>query len=226
MNSIGIWSRKHLNYEFCDEALLERALTHKSLSSENGERLEFLGDSVLGFIIAEALYHQEPDVDEGALSRKRSLLVKGETLTEMSREIGLDKVVRLSNAEKRAGGHKRSSVLEDSLEAVLGAVLLDGGIAAVKSVILDLFAERLSSLPDQEAAKDPKSRLQEALQAAGLDLPSYRVEQEEGPAHAREFEVSCSISEHDLCTTGRGLSRQSAEQEAAAKALLLLADDS
>jgi ribonuclease III len=226
VNSIGTWSRKYLNYEFRDQALLELALTHKSLSSENAERLEFLGDSVLGFITAEALYHQEPDIDEGALSRKRSLLVKGETLTEMSREIGLDKVIRLSNAEKRAGGHQRSSVLEDSLEAVFGAVLLDGGIEAVKIVILGLFAERLRNLPDQEAAKDPKSRLQEALQAVGLELPHYRVEQEEGPDHAREFEVSCNISEHDLRTTGRGLSRQSAEQDAAAKALLLLADDS
>lgn len=225
MTSTGTWSRKHLGYEFRDDALLELALTHKSLSLENGERLEFLGDSVLGFIIAEALYHQEPDIDEGALSRKRSLLVKGDTLTEMSREIGLDKVIRLSNAEKRAGGHQRHSILEDSFEAVIGAVLLDGGISAAQSVILDLFAERLSNLPDQEAAKDPKSRLQETLQGEGLELPAYRVEQEEGPDHAREFEVSCSIDQHDLRTTGRGFSRQAAEQEAAAKALLLLADD-
>lgn len=226
MTSPGAWSRKYLDYEFQEPALLEQALTHRSLSSTNSERLEFLGDSVLGFVVAEALYQREPDNNEGELSRKRALLVKGATLTELARSIELDKVVRLSSAEQRAGGHQRSAVLEDAFEAVLGAVLLDGGYELVKSIILKLFAGRLENLPDQAEIRDPKSHLQETLQAAGLSLPEYRIEQAEGPDHAREFEVSCVISERDIRTTGRGSSRQAAEQEAASRALLLLADDS
>jgi ribonuclease-3 len=222
----GAWSRRYLDYEFSDPALLELALTHKSLSEHNSERLEFLGDSILGYVIAEALYHQEPGCNEGDLSRKRSLLVRGMTLTEVAREIQLDNFVKLSNAEKRSGGHQRNSVLEDALEAVFGAILVDGGAAAAKASILMLFTERLANLPDQDAAKDPKSRLQESLQAARLSLPEYKIEVEQGPDHARVFEVSCMIDQRDIRTTGRGPSRQIAEQEAAAAALLLLADDS
>lgn len=225
MNSAGAWSRKYLNYEFRDPALLELALTHKSLTAENNERLEYLGDSVLGFVIAEALYHQEPDDVEGALTRKRSLLVKGATLTEVARSIQLHSVLKLSSAEKRSGGHQRNSVLEDALEAVFGAILLDGGIEPAKTAILELFAVRLASLPDQEQAKDSKSRLQEALQAAGQELPEYTIELEQGPDHARVFEVSCRIKQRDIHTTGRGSTRQTAEQEAAGRALLLLTDD-
>ena len=226
MTTPGAWSRKYLNYEFNDPALLELALTHKSLSEQNSERLEFLGDSILGYVIAEALYHQEPGCNEGELSRKRSLLVKGATLTEIAREIQLDRFVKLSNAEKRSGGHQRNSVLEDALEALFGAILVDGGVVSAKTTILMLFTERLANLPDHDAAKDPKSRLQESLQAAKLSLPEYKIEVEQGPDHAREFEVACLIEQRDIRTTGRGPSRQTAEQEAAAAALLLLEDDS
>ena len=225
MTTPGAWSRKYLNYEFSDPALLELALTHKSLSEQNSERLEFLGDSILGYVIAEVLYHQEPGCNEGELSRKRSLLVKCATLTEVAREIQLDRFVKLSNAEKRSGGHQRNSVLEDALEALFGAILVDGGVVAAKTTILMLFTERLANLPDHDAAKDPKSRLQESLQAAKLSLPEYKIEVEQGPDHAREFEVACLIEQRDIRTTGRGPSRQIAEQEAAAAALLLLAND-
>ncbi|MGI9291277.1 MAG: ribonuclease III [Gammaproteobacteria bacterium] len=226
MTSTGAWSRKQLNYEFKEPALLEQALTHKSLSATNNERLEFLGDAVLSFVIAEALYTREPDINEGELSRKRSLLVKGQTLTEIARETGLHRVVKLSPAEQRSGGHQRRAVLEDALEAVFGAILLDGGVEAAKSTILELFAERLDLLPAQAETRDAKSRLQETLQAMRLELPLYTIEHEEGPDHAREFEIACVIAECNIQTTGRGTSRQAAEQEAAAQALLLLADDS
>jgi ribonuclease-3 len=223
--SSGAWSRKQLGYEFGNEKLLELALTHKSFSSSNNERLEFLGDSVLGFVIAEVLYQQEAEVDEGGLTRLRASLVRRETLAEIALEIDLSIVMQLGAGETRAGSHQRQSILADGLEAVLGAVLMDGGFDAAKAVILRLFELRLASLPGLDALKDPKTLLQEALQAQALPIPEYEVEHEEGPPHARKFEVSCRIAELSICTSGRGSSRRSAEQEAAAQALLLLADD-
>jgi ribonuclease-3 len=223
--SSGAWSRKHLGYEFGDEKLLELALTHKSLSSANNERLEFLGDSVLGFVIAEALFRQEAEVDEGGLTRLRASLVRRETLAEVARAIELGKVMRLGSGETHSGNQQRQSILADGLEAVLGAILMDGGYDAASAVILRLFEDRLASLPDLDALKDPKTMLQEALQAIGLPIPEYKVVHEEGPPHSRNFEVSCSIEERSICTKGLGSSRRSAEQEAAGKALLLLAND-
>jgi ribonuclease-3 len=219
------WSRKQLGYEFCDEKLLELALTHKSFSSANNERLEFLGDSILGFVIAEALFRQETEVDEGGLTRLRASLVRRETLAEVARSIELGKVMRLGSGETHSGNQQRQSILADGLEAVLGAVLMDGGFDASSAVITRLFADRLNTLPGLETLKDPKTMLQEALQAASLPIPAYKVEHEEGPPHARKFEVSCRIDQRSICTLGLGSSRRGAEQEAAAKALLLLADD-
>ena len=225
MISFGAWSRKNLGYEFGNEKLLDLALTHKSFSSSNNERLEFLGDSVLGFVIAETLYHQEAEVAEGGLTRLRASLVKGETLAAIAVDIDLNTVMQLGAGETRAGSHQRQSILADGVEAVLGAVLIDGGFDAAKAVILRLFAQRLASLPDLDTLKDPKTLLQEALQAKALAIPVYEVEHEEGPAHARKFGVSCCIAECSIRTSGHGSSRRAAEQEAAAKALLLLADD-
>lgn len=224
MISAGAWSRKQFGYQFSTDKLLELALTHKSFSSKNNERLEFLGDAVLGFVIAEALYLQETAVDEGGLTRLRASLVKRETLAEIARSINLGKVMQLGVGESRAGSHQRQSILADGLEAVFGAVLIDGGNSAAKTVILRLFEERLASLPDLETLKDPKTMLQEALQAVGLPIPVYKVEHEEGPPHEREFDVSCHIEERSIRTSGRASSRRAAEQDAAAKALLLLGD--
>ena len=220
----GAWSRKQFGYQFSTDKLLELALTHKSFSSKNNERLEFLGDAVLGFVIAEALYLQETVADEGGLTRLRASLVKRETLAEIARSINLGKVMQLGVGESRAGSHQRQSILADGLEAVFGAVHIDGGYSAAKTVILRLFDERLASLPDLETLKDPKTMLQEALQAVGLPVPVYRVEHEEGPPHEREFDVSCHIEERSIRTSGRASSRRAAEQDAAAKALLLLGD--
>ncbi len=224
MISAGAWSRKQFGYQFSNDELLKLALTHKSFSAKNNERLEFLGDAVLGFVIAEALYLQETAVNEGGLTRLRASLVKGETLADIARSINLGKVMHLGVGESRAGSHQRQSILADGLEAVFGSVLIDGGYNAAKIVILRLFEERLTSLPDIETLKDPKTMLQEALQAAGLPIPIYRVEHEAGPPHEREFDVSCLIEERTIRTSGRATSRRAAEQDAAAKALLLLAD--
>jgi ribonuclease-3 len=225
VTSPQLWSRKQLSYEFRSADLLEQALTHRSFASKNNERLEFLGDSVLGFVIADALYLQEAVADEGILTRLRATLVKRETLAEVALDIKLDTVMRLGAGETRSGTHKRQSIMADGLEAVFGAVLLDGGFEAAAQVILSLFRARLDSLPALDALKDPKTTLQEALQAEGLAVPLYEVEKEEGPPHARNFDVSCRIEARQIHTSGQGTSRRAAEQSAAAQALLLLADE-
>ena len=224
MKDPGAWSRKNLNYEFSDSELLNRALTHKSYSADNNERLEFLGDAVLGYVIADTLFRRKADVDEGTLTRYRALLVRGRTLAEIGRDIGLSEVMRLGSGEARAGDHQRDSILADGMEAVFGAILLDGGAPEVQRVILELFAARLDDLPQPDSLKDPKSRLQEWLQSDGLPLPEYHLEKESGPPHARHFAVSCRIDDHNIRTSGEGSSRRAAEQEAATKALLLLTD--
>lgn len=224
MSDPAAWSRKYLSYEFSDTELLQRALTHKSFAARNNERLEFLGDAVLDLVISETLYGDHNSVDEGGLTRLRALLVRGATLTEMAREIGLDSVLQLGTGEARSGGHQRDSILADALESLFGAIFLDGGFQAAHDVIMKLYAERLENLPELDDLKDPKTRLQEALQADGLALPDYEVTREEGPPHARHFEVVCRIPERGLETAGSGRSRRVAEQEAAERALLLLRD--
>jgi len=221
----GGWSRKQLGYEFSNPQLLKQALTHKSFSSSNNERLEFLGDSILGFIIAEALFRSESAIDEGGLTRLRATLVRGATLTEIGRSIALGQVLLVGGGEARAGAHQRDSIIADAVEALFGAVLLDGGFDAARTVILKLYEERLAGLPSAEELKDPKSRLQEALQARGCALPDYQVIKEEGPPHARSFAVACVIAALDIHTEGAGSSRRAAEQEAAMRALLLLANE-
>lgn len=219
------WARTRLNYEFVDEDLLIQALTHRSYSITNNERLEFLGDSVLGHVIAEALFRREIQTDEGGLTRLRALLVRGKTLAEIGRELELGDIMRLGSGETRGGDHQRDSILADGLEALFGAVLLDGGIEAAREVILRLYADRLATLPAADELKDPKSRLQERLQGQGMPLPQYEVTREEGPPHNRKFEVTCMISELEIQTSGAGSSRRMAEQQAAQAALLQLTND-
>ncbi|MDP6436877.1 MAG: ribonuclease III [Gammaproteobacteria bacterium] len=222
MTEPGVWSRKHLQYEFKQAELLARALTHRSRSDNNNERLEFLGDAVLGLVIADKLHKDLPDSDEGSLSRQRAALVRKETLADISGGAGLGDAMLLGSGESRSGGHQRTSILADGLEAVFGAVYLDGGFEAATRVILHLYGKRLEDLPESEALKDPKTRLQEALQSAGHAVPVYDVKSEEGPPHARNFEVVCTISGLDISTTGNGSSRRKAEQSAATEALNIL----
>lgn len=218
------WSKKYLAYEFREPSLLERSLTHKSKSSTNNERLEFLGDAVLGLVIAEALHQVRPDSDEGSLSRHRAALVRRETLADIAADISLGGRMYFGGGELRSGGHQRQSILADGLEAIFGAIYLDGGFEQVRSVILGLYARRLDNLPESEQLKDSKTRLQEALQSAGHAVPVYKVENEAGPPHARSFRVSCVVHELTIYTLGSGTSRRKAEQAAAEEALLILND--
>ena len=222
MSTAENWSRRKLGYEFSDPNLLELALTHKSHSSANNERLEFLGDALLGAVIASALFRQEVSVDEGMLSRLRASLVRRETLAEIAGETGLGDMLRLGSGEARSGGHQRQSILADSLEAVFGAIYLDGGFTAVRRVILGLYSARLADLPRSNALKDPKTLLQESLQGQGIDVPDYIVLSEEGPPHNRMFAVACRIPSLEIETRGVASSRRRAEQIAAAKAADLL----
>jgi ribonuclease III len=216
------WAEAQLQYSFKDPALLELALTHRSASKSNNERLEYLGDSFLTFAIARRLYELRPDDTEGDLSRARAALVKEPTLAQIGLTLGLDAQIVLGAGELRSGGAQRGAVLADAVEALIGAVLLDGGVAAAEALIDLLFAEQLESLPDAATLKDSKTRLQEWLQGKGLSLPVYTVEAVHGRDHEQTFAVSCAVAEKDAYTTGQGQSRRRAEQEAAAAMLSVL----
>jgi ribonuclease-3 len=216
------WCRRELGYRFRDPNYLARALTHRSAGGRHNERLEFLGDAVLGFIIAEALHRSLPDADEGHLSRLRAALVKRETLAEIARELDLGAQLRLGSGELKSGGYRRASILADGLEALIGAVYLDGDIAAARSVLERLYAGRLGNLPSPESLKDPKTRLQELLQGRGLPVPEYRVEEVAGQDHRQQFTVSCEVAGAIAPAVGHGSSRRRAEQAAAADMLAAL----
>jgi ribonuclease-3 len=216
------WAEKHLRYTFKDPSLLERALTHRSASRDNNERLEYLGDSFLSFATARRLYDLRPHDDEGDLSRARAALVKQATLASIGQRLQLDEQVILGAGELRSGGAQRVAVLADAVEALIGAVLLDGGTAAAEAVIDSLFAAEFANLPDAAALKDPKTRLQEWLQGNGFRLPIYGVQSVSGRDHEQTFLVTCTVEEKDAHTTGRGSSRRHAEQEAAAAMLSVL----
>jgi ribonuclease-3 len=214
------WAARELSYQFSDTALLDRALTHRSASKDNNERLEFLGDAMLGLTVARELYAARPDSTEGDLSRARAALVNKQTLAGIGRRIGIDDQLILGSGEIRSGGAQRASALADALEAVIGAVVLDGGYAAADSVVCRLLGESLAELPDSETLKDPKTRLQEWLQARGYGLPGYAVDEVSGSEHNLRFVVSCRVEAGDRIVTGRGSSRRRAEQ-AAAEAMLI-----
>ena len=213
------WAAGRLGHRFSDPALLEAALTHRSLGRDNYERLEFLGDSVLNFVAAELLFHAYPDAAEGELSRYRAALVSGETLAELANGLGLGEQLRLGAGELKSGGFRRGSILADSLEALLGAVFLDGGLEAAHATVERLLSPRLGSLPLAAELKDPKTRLQERLQAEGLALPAYALEQVSGEPHAQWFVASCEVADLRLRATGEGASRRRAEQSAAERVL-------
>jgi len=204
-----------LAHDFGKPDLLGQALTHRSSSSRNNERLEFLGDALIGFLIAEALWERFPDADEGTLSRMRASLVKRESLARLAQGLKLGDYLRLGAGELRTGGHARDSILADALEAVLGAVYLDGGFTAARAVVLRLFASRLEQTDAERAGKDPKTRLQELLQSHKRPLPEYLVVGIDGDQHDQTFTVSCLLQDAELSTKGSGTSRRRAEQAAA-----------
>ena len=208
-----------LNLQFDDEALLERALTHRSRGQSNNERLEFLGDSILNHIIAESLFMRFPDCSEGDLSRMRAALVKGDTLAALARDLGLEEWVRVGQGELKSGARRRDSILADAFEAIVGAILLDAGLDELRARVLDWYASRLAEVSPELTAKDAKSSLQEYLQGRGCQLPQYRLKASEGQDHCQEFLVECVIQEPSICTQGRGSTRRRAEQAAASAAL-------
>ncbi len=211
-----------LGHRFGREDLLVQALTHRSFGSANNERLEFLGDALLGFVIAEALIERFPTANEGTLSRMRAALVKRESLAALARDLRLGDVLRLGTGELRTGGQARDSILADALEAVFGAVYLDAGFERARAVVLERFADRLAQIDANEPGKDPKTRLQEWLQAAHRPLPDYQILAIEGEQHDQTFTVSCKLQDAELMTQGTGTSRRRAEQAAAEQMLELL----
>lgn len=205
--------QKRLAYQFNDIELLTTALTHRSAAANNNERLEFLGDAVLSCVIAEQIYLRFPNIPEGDMSRVRARLVRGDTLGELGAELALGDAILLGPGELRSGGHRRKSILADAVEAILGAVYLDSGFPAAKALILQLFESRLDNLPPLDALKDPKTRLQEYLQAEQRDLPIYSITQIHGKDHQQMFTVRCEVA--DIAIECQGASRRKAEQAAA-----------
>jgi ribonuclease III len=219
VSPLADWAAGSLGHRFRDEALLAQALTHRSASGPHNERLEFLGDAVLGLVAADILYAAHPDADEGALSRLRTRLVRRETLEVLARSLDLGRHLRLGSGELRSGGHHRASILANALEATFGAVYLDAGLTAAQEVIRKLLAPQIAALGADEDLRDPKTRLQEVLQARGESLPVYEVERVTGLAHAQDFSVTCRIDSLGLLVRGQGPSRRAAEQGAAEQAL-------
>ncbi|MGI9292914.1 MAG: ribonuclease III [Pseudomonadales bacterium] len=211
-----------VGHTFDDSALLQQALTHRSYGSNNNERLEFLGDSILNYIITQQLFTQFPELREGDLSRMRASLVKGVTLAELARELRLGDHLLLGSGELKSGGRKRDSILADAFEALVGALYLDAGFATTEAFLLREYASRLAKLDLQAVDKDPKTQLQEILQSRQLSLPTYRVVAESGAAHAVHFVVACEICLLPNAAQGEGSSRREAEQNAAHMALELL----
>lgn len=209
---------RDLGYSFRNPELLKAALTHRSAGSRNNERLEFLGDAILSYVISAELYRRFADADEGLLSRLRASLVKGDTLAELARGLSLGDYLHLGPGEMKSGGKRRGSILADAFEAVLGAVYMDSDMDTVRSLIHKLFDQRLAAASPAAVQKDPKTRLQEYLQARQRPLPVYEVIVESGEAHAKHFEVICRVEQLGE-SRGTGSSRRKAEQ-AAASALL------
>jgi len=208
-----------IGYVFSSRSIQDQALTHRSFGAVHNERLEFLGDSVLNCVIAQALYERFSEVREGDLSRLRANLVRQETLAEIAQRLGLGEQLRLGEGELKSGGFRRPSILADALEALFGAVFVDGGFEQARKTILRLFEPFLAHLDPRHSGKDAKTALQEFLQGRRLALPQYQLRATHGEAHAQEFEVECLVPELGISTVGRGQSRRAAEQEAARRAL-------
>lgn len=211
--------QKRLGLGFSSQGLLERALTHRSFSSDHYERLEFLGDSVLNLAVSSLLFERLGQLPEGDLSRVRANLVKQDTLFQIATQLNLSACLRLGDGEKRSGGHKRPSILADALEAVIGAAYLDGGFESANALVRRLYAGIELSAQMSAMGKDPKTELQEWLQARKMKLPVYRVVATLGEAHKQSFDVECTVQESGHSERGLGASRRAGEQAAAAAML-------
>jgi ribonuclease III len=216
------WTERSFGHAFRRPALCQAAVTHRSAGGEHNERLEFLGDSVLNCAVARLLYDAQPEADEGDLSRLRATLVSGESLAGIAAELGLSEHLRLGSGELKSGGFRRASILADALEAMVGAIFLDAGFDAAAAAVQCIMGPRMVKLPAADTLKDPKTRLQEALQARGLALPVYTLIAATGEPHSQSFDVRCEVAAFALSTAGEGASRRRAEQSAAAKLLGLL----
>ena len=212
--------QRSIGYQFSDLGLLQQALTHKSHSKTNNERLEFVGDAVLGYLVGSMLYRNYPHVQEDALSLMRAQLVRGKTLAQVAMRLNLPDYLQLGSGELRSGGRQRASILADALEAVIGAVHEDGGIEQAQQLVQKLFADLTQGL-DAESLKDPKTRLQELLQGNGLDLPTYTVEQVSGADHQRQYTVKCEVPSLAVQAVAADSSRRAAEKAAAHEVLIL-----
>ncbi|HEX4241744.1 MAG TPA: ribonuclease III [Steroidobacteraceae bacterium] len=216
------WVERAFGYAFRDAALCHAALTHRSAGAEHNERLEFLGDSVLNCAVARLLFDAHGEADEGSLTRLRAALVSGDTLAGIAAGIDLGDHLKLGAGELRSGGFRRGSILADALEAVLGAIFLDGGFDAAAAAVRRVFGARLAQLPAADALKDPKTRLQEILQAQGIALPVYTLPAVSGDPHAQSFTAACEVPALGLSAVAQATSRRRAEQLAASKLLELL----
>lgn len=215
MENARVHLSDHLGYDFKDKKLLELALTHRSVSGKNNERLEFLGDALLNFIIAESLYQRYPNLKEGELSRLRANLVNGSTLAALAREFKLGNCLILGIGELKSGGFQRDSILADTLEAIIAAIFLDADINICRERILNWYDSRLNNPLSMKQLKDPKTRLQEYLQSHHLPLPRYSILSIEGEAHAQTFYVQCQVEGISVITKSMGTTRRAAEQQAA-----------
>lgn len=213
------WMQQNFGCQLHDEKLLKLALSHRSVGQSNNERLEFLGDAVLGYVISEALYLQFPEADEGQLSLLRVSLVKGRALAALARDLQLGDQLHLGGSGVHGGARRLDSVLADSLEALFGAITLDQGLDTCREAIHQVFASRLDALRLEDVRKDPKTRLQEYLQARQRALPDYQLVRTHGKDHERSFVVCCRLGDDGVVAQGSGNSRRVAEQ-AAAQALL------
>ena len=207
--------QKNISYQFSDIELLSKALTHRSVSKQNNERLEFLGDSVLGSIISEELYSRHSNIDEGQLSRLRSHLVRGNTLANLAKKLDISENLRLGQGELKSGGFRRESILADTFEAILGAIFLDSDYLTVKKVVLNLFSDLLNEVKSEESLKDFKTQLQEMLQKKGYDLPKYELMQTKGKDHNAVFYVSCHVEALKIKVEKNAKSIKRAEQACA-----------
>jgi ribonuclease III len=223
MKTLEQWLQEVFGYQCHDIVIFESAMTHRSAGGAHNERLEFLGDAVLNCVMASLLYKAFTNAPEGELSRYRASLVSGESLAVIAAQFNVGERLHLGSGELKSGGFRRKSILADTLEALLGAIYLDGGFTAAAIVIERLFADRLTQLPSAAQLKDPKTRLQEALQARAVALPEYTVEAISGEAHAQHFIMRCAVPSLELSATGDGASRRVAEQVAAQNVFLQLA---
>ena len=211
-----------IGHPFTDAGLLDRALTHRSAGARNNERLEFLGDSILTFLVAEHLYHTCPDAPEGKLTRLRSRVVRRESLAAAARKLGIGDALVLGAGERKTGGHERESILAGAFEAIVGALYLDSDLATCRGRVRTLLEDWLEAASRDDGGKDAKTRLQERMQSWARPLPVYRIVEVEGAAHCRSFTVSCQVEGIDRDTTGTGSSRRRAEQDAASRVMAIL----